>query len=289
MGEELTPQEIKALMDAGDLTPELAKTKLSPNEQAIYAKFASQQPPSMVPFKEGMRPNTPPDPMGVVKAGTAIGAGFGAASLPPAAIQTGLHYAKYGLGLAALDQLRNIGIPSSVVTGLEMALGMKAAMKGGPAAAAEGVVSAEEQAMRAGLEKQGYKGELLEKLMQGYKTSSGTKLPTGSSTPADKTFLPEPPQPRPYPPNVTPPSRPAEVDWSHVHGGVQNDFRGRVTFNGAKSAPPNVTNATTIEELLAMLEGPPKGTRTPLTYHAGDPQNIRSSVDKLKRRTGHGK
>src|SRR5689334_11193562 len=105
MGEKLTPPEIAALIQNGQLTPSNYLDLLDPDEAKTFEKLSASQTGPSVPFKEGSRPAGPPSKAGAVEALGSIGAGllpFGkiaqtAKNVVPAA--TGAIGGGIGLGL----------------------------------------------------------------------------------------------------------------------------------------------------------------------------------------------
>ena len=72
-----------------------------------------------------------------------------------------------------------------------------------------------------------------------------------------------------------------------VKGGVQNNFKGRVSIQKPQyegAYPSNVTTESGLDELIEkILRESSEGSPSPLHYHPSAPQGMRSSVDKLKR------
>jgi hypothetical protein len=77
----------------------------------------------------------------------------------------------------------------------------------------------------------------------------------------------------------------ADIMERALNGGVQNNFRGRVSIQ-PKSAYPsgNIGTESSYDDLLEMiLRETSMGQPSPLMFHPSAPQGMRSSVDKLKR------
>lgn len=224
-----TPDELKALMDAGELSMGLMQ-KMHPDDVKVVQGF----------LNEG-------NPAGNFQKMTAAaaGAGMGFGALPAAGsrvLSAGKNLASgaggmalYGGGAALLHKL---GVPSDIITAIMVGQGIKGAFKGGGAAAeAEvGALTAEQQAIKAGLAKKGYPPELIDKILAKDTGAVAGVAAKGPNVIKEPTL---------------------SGQFGDVSKGVTNDFKGRVSLSDAGAGrvadPAGLDRA--LEAEMAKIQG----------------------------------
>lgn len=297
--DDLTPQEIKLLMDSGKLGPEHIAA-FTPQEQAIYQKLQgaagkaklSSDPMNMYPkpgddnFDRSVKlPGWAPQAAQAVGGLAAGGASLGASGIKAllseimpmlkiGAVGTGLHYGA-----------KAIGIPSQVADMATLGMSMKDWSKGARgvgAAAAE--APAEADVLRRELEEAGFGKINPSKVLQ--RKTSGS----------------------PYPPNVDRPRTLDKLDTSGdirervTQGGVTNDFTPgkRVTFDKSKPAqrkyedinlrdayPSNISTGADEADIRELLTGSSHGrgeSPTPVMFHGESGPELRKLIEDLKKK-----
>jgi hypothetical protein len=78
------------------------------------------------------------------------------------------------------------------------------------------------------------------------------------------------------------PGTEAEIAERVLQGGVQNNFKGRVSIK-KDPYPPNVNTQSGFADIEDLVLHRPPGQPTPVKFHQNDPDRMRQSIDNLKR------
>jgi hypothetical protein len=257
MPDKLSYEQIKALVQSGELTMKDQKL-LTPDEASSFARayIENQQETGQI-GKPGVDWTATAPAMAMEAPAVGIpGMLKGIAKNIPGIIG-------YGAAGYGIDAGKKSGvIPPALAEVLQTGLGFKAlGMLGkGGAPAAESAVSGEE----AALLKKGYPPDLIKKIMEKDAATQTSAFVPRSNVQREPTLS-----------GVA----------GDVSGGVQNDFKGRVTFQKPFSGyPPNVGTAETSDDLMErILRSASEGEPSPLMWHDSAPEGLGKDVSKLKR------